>query len=477
MLRFLTPPQWHKGQFTRREWLRIGGLYSLGLGVNPHAAAAGKARSSSSSFGRARSVILVYTSGGMSHIDTIDPKPDAPAEVRGEFRSIPTAINGVRFCEHLPRLAQKANLCTIVRSVNHEDRDHGSATYLALTGQYHVRRSGNPPVNPLADLPTYGSVVQKVRPIAHFPYTAIHVNGPAQIPAILAPGQFAGFLGGSCEPLLIGDPTQESASVRAMEDRAELPPIRQEARRSLLETLDGYSAKLQQTRPATDMHSQYRKAYDLLSSKQGRQAFDLAQEPARTRDSYGRFRSGQSLLLARRLVEAGVPWITVIWNHCNRGQDKDPGDSNTYGWDTHNDIFGGLKRHLLPRFDQSIAALLGDLEQRGLLDQTLVVCMGEFGRAPQIAVEPGFAGDYPGRKHWPSVYSIIAAGAGVQRGAVFGASDRIGAYPHSNPIGPWDVAATMFHALGLDPDGHYIDPTGRPLALTTGKPIAGLYGG
>lgn len=472
MLRFLSRPECCGGRFTRREWLRIGGLLGLGLASPPVATAAQR---SLSGMGRAKSVILVYTSGGQSHVDTWDPKPNAPAEVRGEFASIATRVAGTRVCEHMPRLAQLANHFTIVRSVTHEDSDHGSATYLALTGQYHVRRSGNPPPNPLTDLPTYGAIVQRVRPTERFPYTAVHINGPAQIPERIAPGQFAGFLGGGCEPLLLGDPTQENAAVGAMQARAELPPVRQEARRSLLETLDGYSKQLQQDKPTLDMNAQYRKAYELLSSRQGRQAFDLAHEPAALRDRYGRFRAGQALLLARRLVEVGVPWITVVWNHTNRGQDKDIYNTDTYGWDTHNDIFGSLKNHLLPRFDHSLAALLTDLHQRGLLDQTLVVCMGEFGRAPQIAVEPGFIGAYPGRKHWPSVYSMMLAGAGVQRGGVFGASDRIGAYPQANPVGPWDVAATMFYALGIDPDGHYIDPNGRPLAITPGRPITGLF--
>jgi uncharacterized protein (DUF1501 family) len=166
----------------------------------------------------------------------------------------------------------------------------------------------------------------------------------------------------------------------------------------------------------------------------------------------------------------------VICNHTNRGQDKDPGDTDLYGWDTHNDIFKALKDHLLPRFDQTFATLLEDLEQRGLLGQTLVVCMGEFGRAPRVALEPTFAGSSPGRKHWASVYSAVLAGAGVARGGVVGASDRIGALPVSNPVGPPDIAATMFAALGVDPSGHYTDPTGRPFPITTGKPIAALYG-
>jgi hypothetical protein len=215
----------------------------------------------------------------------------------------------------------------------------------------------------------------------------------------------------------------------------------------------------------------------MLSSPQTRQAFDLDAEPAALRDRYGRHRSGQALLLARRLVEAGVPYINVIWNHSNRGQDDHPDDTDLYGWDTHNDIFDSLKERLLPRFDASFSALIEDLDQRGLLAETLVVCMGEFGRAPRVALEPKFAGATPGRKHWPTVYSIALAGAGVQRGAVIGASDRLGGEPITERYGPWDVAATIFHALGIDPAGHYTDPLGRPFPIATGRPIEELYRG
>jgi hypothetical protein len=213
----------------------------------------------------------------------------------------------------------------------------------------------------------------------------------------------------------------------------------------------------------------------VLASPRCREAFDLAAEPASLRDRYGRNRSGQACLLARRLVEAGVPLITVMCNHSNRGQDKDPHDTNAYGWDTHNDIFESLRVHLLPRFDQAFSALLEDLEARGLLDQTLIVCAGEFGRAPLVALEPKFAGRTPGRKHWASCYSAVLAGAGVARGAVYGSSDRFAAHPISNRVGPWDVAATMFWALGIDPATEYHDLEDRPRMVSIGQPITGLF--
>jgi hypothetical protein len=201
----------------------------------------------------------------------------------------------------------------------------------------------------------------------------------------------------------------------------------------------------------------------------------LNAEPASIRDRYGRNRTGQACLLARRLVEAGVPLITVMFNHGIRGQDKAPELTDSYGWDTHNDIFEALRVHLLPRFDWSFSALLEDLEQRGLLQETLVLCMGEFGRAPRVAIEPKFTGASPGRKHWASVYSIVCAGAGVSRGAIVGASDKQAAYPKSPPVYPWDVAATLFSALGIDPGGHYEDSHNRPYPICIGSPITGLY--
>jgi len=222
------------------------------------------------------------------------------------------------------------------------------------------------------------------------------------------------------------------------------------------------------------MENAYHQAFELLSSPTCRQAFDLSVEPAAVRERYGRHRPGQACLLARRLVEAGVPLITVIWNHSNRGQDKSIA-TDAYGWDTHNDIFEALKLHLLPRFDEGFSALLEDLDERGLLDQTLVVCMGEFGRAPLVAVEKKFAGSSPGRKHWASVYSLVMAGAGITPGAVYGSSDRIAAQPHAYRVEPGDIAATMFSALGVDPAGHYEDAFGRPYQIATGKPIEGLY--
>jgi hypothetical protein len=465
------------GVTTRRAWLRLSTLAGLGLAArgiagersNPLSAPTGRG------FGRAKSVLLVFANGGQSQIDTWDPKPNAPLDVRGAFQPIATAVPGVHFCEHMPQIAHVADRLTLVRSMSHEDLDHGSAAYLMLTGFYHARRSGNPDPSP-NDLPTYGAILRRLRADSRFVCDAIHVNGPALLPRDPGPGQNGGFLGRAFEPLVIGDPTAAAGAIPGLASQAELPTVRLDQRLSLKHSLDQAAQRLEQDQRALDLNRLYGQAYDVLASAKAREAFNLEAEPAQVRDRYGRHRSGQALLLGRRLVEAGVPYINVIWNHSNRGQDDAPDDTDLYGWDTHNDIFDALQNRLLPRFDQSFSVLIEDLDQRGLLDQTLVVCMGEFGRAPRVALESKFKGASPGRKHWATVYSIALAGAGVARGAVVGASDRLGGEPITERYGPWDVAATMFHALGIDPHGHYTDLQGRPYAIAQGRPIDAVYG-
>jgi hypothetical protein len=468
VLRFLADSP---GPISRREWLRVGSLGGLGLAALP--ARAGTAPTPG--FGKARSVLIVFASGGQSQLDTWDPKPAAPAEVRGAFRPIRTTVPGLHVCEHLPHVARLAHLYTVLRSVSHDDLDHGSACYLALTGQFHPRKSSNPPPRP-SDYPTLAAVLKRVRPADGLPYTAAHVNGPLLVPDEVSPGQYGGFLGRSSEPLLVGDVTRQAGALRGVGAPPELPPVRLARRRALLRSLEGYRRDLERDPAALGRNALLRQAYDLLAAPHFRRAFDLSREPVALRRRYGLHRSGQACLLGRRLVEAGVPLVTVFFNHTIRGQDHDPGHTDSYGWDTHNDIFEALKIHSLPRFDQSFAALLEDLQARGLLDTTLVVCMGEFGRAPLVAREKRFAGSSPGRKHWAAVYSIVLAGAGVARGAVVGGSDRHGAYPVSHALGPGDVAATLFAALGIDPAGHYHDPHGRPYRIAEGRPIQALYG-
>ena len=473
MIRFVTG-RFNPGEFlSRREWLRIGGVAGI-AGLCPPIVRRAAGQTTTPGFGQAKSVIIVYANGGQSQFETWDPKPDAPQEIRGEFGSIPTSVPGTIIGEYLPRLAKIAHLYTIVRHMSHEDLDHGSATYLALTGRYHPQRSANPAPRP-SDFPTLGAVLSRLNTSSRAPYQAVHVNAPALVPVLPSPGQDGGFLGPDYEPLVIGDVSGGSVPLPGLTPPPELPSVRLQARRSLLQEIDSYLRQVPGHSPLGDLDGQYRQAYELLASTKYRAAFDLSAEPQAVRQRYGLHRSGQACLLARRLAEAEVPLITVVWNHSARGQDTRPDNLDECGWDTHNDIFAVMRNQLLPRFDQSFSALLEDLDARGLLDQTLVVCMGEFGRAPHVALEPRFAGALPGRKHWAKAYSLVAAGAGVTRGAVLGGSDRMGAYPLSTPIGPWDVTATILSALGIEPNSHYTDRLNQPYLASLGLPITELY--
>ena len=423
-------------------------------------------------FGRAKTVLVVIASGGQSQLETWDPRPDAPSQIRGEFSPIQTSVPGTIICEHLPRLARLADRYAIIKSMSHEDLDHGSALYLSLTGQYHARLSSNPPPKE-TDLPFYGSVLEWKRPATNFLRSSVVINGPALVPFEPGPGQYAGLLGRQFDSLLIGDVTSDQPAIPGMEQLDELNSSRQSQRRQLLTRLQ--KSKPLVSSPTSDMETLYQQAYGMLDRPAARRVLELDSEPARIRDRYGRHRAGQACLLARRLVQAEVPLVTVIWNHSNRGQDRSPEDLEQHGWDTHNDIFDVMRMSLLPRFDQSFSALLEDLEVRGLLDTTLVIGMGEFGRAPLVALEKNFAGETPGRKHWAAAYSIVMAGAGVRGGTTIGSTDRHAAYPTSTKYAPWDVTATIFHSLGIDPTSHYFDNANRPYPVSIGQPIAVIF--
>ncbi|MCA9029758.1 MAG: DUF1501 domain-containing protein [Planctomycetaceae bacterium] len=467
------------GWLSRRALLKLG--YAAGLGCVwpswsvPKTEGADESAQAAPGFGRAKSVIIIMASGGQSQIDSWDPKPLAPAEIRGEFGTIDTAIPGVPFCEHLPQTAKIADSLCVIKSMSHADLDHGSAFYLTMTGRYHRRRSANP-LPSSEDLPCHGAVLHRVRPTPNFVQSALHLNGPAEVPNIIGPGQFGGFLGKGYDPFTVGDVTGSSIAIPSLEPNPDVTSSRLTSREQLLQRIEAQSGH-DLGQMAIDKRDLYSQAFDMLQRRETRDAFDLSQESPALRERYGMNRSGQACLLSRRLVEAGVPLVTVIWNHNNRGQDLDPADPDLYGWDTHNDIFYSLKNYLLPRFDQGFSALIEDLKQRGMLDDTLVICMGEFGRAPLVALEKNFAGASPGRKHWGWGYSIVMAGAGVRGGTVVGELDSRGAYPVSESYGPWDVTATLFSALGIDPKSHYYDLQNRPYRISDGEVISAAYTG
>ncbi len=404
-------------------------------------------------FGQAKSCVVIFQFGGPGQQDLWDLKPGAPAEIRGEFAPIDTNVAGISISDQLPHLSKQADKFTIVRSVSHTDFEHGSASYTALTGHPHPKPGTNTPAGP-DDFPTYGAIVARLKPTDK-PVPSAAVLGPVMHQGNRPPmaGQNAGFLGEAFDPFRIADdPSSPGFHVSGLAITEDMSPSRLTRRNQLLQTLDGHGWRLNRTRTVQGVSQLKQRAFGLLGSSQSRRAFDLAQESPEIRDRYGRHKFGQTMLLARRLVEAEVPLITVNWSKQNADQ-----------WDTHKKNYPKL-RELLPPFDQGLAEFLNDLDRRGLLDTTLVVCLGEFGRTPKINKDAG-------RDHWPDCYSVVLAGGGIRRGFVLGASDRQAAYPTESPVAPWDLAATMFHLIGIDPHVHVYDRLDRPFRLSQGRVI------
>jgi hypothetical protein len=445
---------------TRRELLRVGGLAFTGLswsellqtrslGASPRSA----------TFGRAKSCILIFNYGGPSHLDILDLKPEAPSEIRGEFRPIATSLPGLTITEHLPRLARLAQHYTVMRSVTHDDNDHAVGTYLALTGYPHPRSRPlgiEPPASP-QDMPSLGSIVSKLRPVSGATFSYVTLGDLRHLGHNDSMGQNAGCLGRAYDPFTVPflRPINGALDIRGVTAVLRESDARQmQRRRQLFEEMQRAAPALEATAGMRNLDSFQRRAFSLLTSSVTGEAFNLAQEPQAIRARYGPTSFGQNCLLARRLVEAHVPLIT-LYSAGNRD------------WDTHGDNFRNLKNTLLPPTDQGVAALLEDLHGRGLLDETLVVWMGDMGRTPRINGNAG-------RDHWSFCYSILMAGGGVRGGLVHGSSDRTASYPSTNPVSPQDVAATIFHSLGIDPRAHMTDQQGRPLVACTGTPIAGV---
>lgn len=438
---------------TRRELLRFGGWAAAGLGAAPLLAPS-TATAAGSGFGKAKSLLFISLFGGPSHQDMWDLKPDAPAEVRGEFKPIPTNVPGIQITEHLPLLAKMADRYALIRSVTHADNGHGSAMYANFTGVPHPRPNTNP-IPDADDYPAYGSVVSYLRPPSATVPAFVCVGGTQIVCGNQIPGQRAGFLGPSYEPFVVNqDPNRPDFRVPELSLPPNLSTIRLDRRRSLLSTVEQQARLAERGQPAQGMDAAQHRAFELLQSDRIRRALDLSPEDPKLRDRYGRNRFGQSLILARRLIEAGVPCTTVNW-------------STGGPWDTHSGNFPAMKNSLLPAFDQSFSALLQDFSDRGLLDSTLILCTGEFGRTPKINPQGG-------RDHWAGVYTVVLAGGGVQGGRVHGASDEHAAYPASDAVGPWDIAATAYHCLGFPPEAEMRDRLNRPLRIATGSPIRSI---
>jgi hypothetical protein len=452
---------------TRREWLRVGGLSALGVGLPDllkqrltAASVAGNAPAGT----RAKSCIVLFMLGGPPQHETWDPKPEAPVEIRGDLQPISSVVAGFAVGELMPETARLTDKICALRAVSTKDNAHSTSGYAMCTGVSH-RPLGVEGAKPGApnDWPCMGAVVRRLRRSRGGLPSAITV------PEIAAndgnktwPGQDAGWLGRSADPwLLTCDPSSDDFQIPGLALPQDVPSQRFEERTSLLKQLDRQFARIEDSQVLDGHDTWYQQAFGLLGSSAARSAFDLKQEPDAVRDRYGRTRFGQSVLLARRLVESGVSLVQVNWTRL-------PNALNNGHWDTHSQNTAALRKHLMPVMDQTYSALLEDLAQRGLLDDTLVVWMGEFGRTPKINGNGG-------RDHWGSVFSIALAGGGVRGGQVYGASDRLGAAPKEGRLGAADVAATIFHALGYRPETPMYDILDRPIAISQGRPVTQIF--
>jgi hypothetical protein len=450
---------------TRRELLRVGGMGLFGLSL----ADVLRADTQAPRPRREKSVILFYLQGGQSQLDTWDMKPDAPDGIRSEFKPIATNVPGIQICEHMPRLSKMADKYAIIRSMAHETKNHNPGGYNALSGVAPARDIVALPPS-ADDYPNPGSVVAMLKPgpktVPSYVQLSAPFLGDAGTPM---PGVSSGFLGPRYDPLKVhADPNAADFAVEELSLPEGVTPERLSTRRSLLKTVESAFPLIQESPQIARLDTFYQRAYSLLTSPAARKAFDIQSEPEKVRDRYGRNTYGQQLLLARRLVEAGVRLVTVYWGgHVNA---PDP------YWDTHQNNFAAQKDQLLPPFDLCLSALLEDLDQRGLLETTLVVTMGEFGRTPRIGqITANAATNATGRDHWPFCYSIVMAGGGVKGGRVIGASDETASYPAERPVHPADIVATIYHTVGIEPHTMIKDRLGRPIPATQGEPVSELF--
>ena len=464
MLRIRGMPQRLCDGVGRRDFLRVGALSACGLTLPGMLRASEPERGARTpTFGKARRCLLLYLTGGPPQLDTWDLKPDAPDRIRGEFKPISTNVPGIRISEWFPRLARCADKMCIVRSVSHADRTHPSAGYTMLTGVPHplANAATAATIRPgPSDHPHVGSLLAMTRRRRN--------SAPpfVSLPEIIKdagvnkyPGLDGGMLGRQYAPFLVeADAENDGFRVPDVFLPANVTAQRLSERRVLVDQLDR-GLRNADTRLGQDMEGWYRQAYEAMAAPAFREAFVLDREPLAVRQRYGNHLFGQGCLLARRLLEAGVGMAAVYWHQ------EGPPDSLV--WDTHQNNFGRLRESLMPPTDAAFSALLEDLEQRGMLDDTLVVCMGDFGRSPLINRSGG-------RDHWSAVQSIVLAGGGVRRGQVYGASDRDGGQPADRPVAPADLTATWLHLLGIPGDLMIHDRTGRPLRACVGETIPGL---
>jgi hypothetical protein len=461
MLKLLGSPQKLCDGVSRREILRAGSLASLGLSLPALLAGRSVAASMSSAagpgFGTAKRCLMLYMWGGPAHQDLFDMKPDAPANIRGEFRPAATNVPGIHLCEHMPALAQHMDKLALIRSVTHTDNNHSTSAHWMLTGYKHRLSAENFGASS-SDHPHIGSVISRLTPAGSGLPTFVSLpDRIATTAGAVVPGQFGGMIGKRYDPFMIDQhPDEKDFEVPALALPKGIDPKRVRVRSGLLAAMNSARTDLQGHENVGAMQAFYERASDMISSPAARRAFDLSAETDRQRDQYGRQTFGQSLLMARRLLEAGVKLVTVYWH-----RDK-PGVDTT--WDTHGKNFSQLKDRLIPQIDQPIATLLEDLQQRGMLDDTLIVWNSEFGRTPKVNKKAG-------RDHWGRCNTIWMAGGGVPGGQVYGSSDKHAAAPKDDPVSPGDVTATIYHLLGINPHQTINDRENRPFELAQGEPL------
>jgi len=465
---------------SRRDVLRAGSAGLCGLAWPAPAAARATARPEAPGWGRAKSVILLFLQGGPSHIDLWDPKPDAPDDVKSPFATIPSRVPGMEVTELLPRLAQVTDRLTLVRSMSYSPIglfNHTAAHYQMLTGYTADKVSPSGQLEPpnAKDFPNVGSNVARLRPpdVPTLPF--LMLPRPLQESNVVGKAGGAGFLGRAYDPYTLyppGDDFDEGKLDRIqVEDltlRPELSLERMERRARLRSAIAAHDPELEAAVAHLPLDRYTEQALSLVLSGRVRSAFDIASEPADLRDRYGRTTFGQSCLLARRFVEAGTRFVQVNWTRL--------ANSDFHSWDVHKDLVVRMREHAAPRLDPALATLIEDLDERGMLDETLVVAVGEFGRSPRKGLSTsGNDNDADGRDHWPYCFTAVVAGAGVRRGHVHGASDETGSAPVAGAVHPCDLLATIYHALGIDPATMVLNHLNQPRELVKGEPVLDLY--
>ncbi len=475
---------------TRRALLRAGGslvtgislaellkLQELQAGESPE----GTRTLGGAGFGRAKSVIFIYLQGGPSHLDLWDPKDNVPDNVRSVFQRIGAKVPGMDVTELLPKLAAVTDKFTFIRSMSYTPVglfNHTAAIYQMHTGYTADKVSPSGQLEPPSpkDFPTFGSQVIRLRPpeVPMLPF--VMMPRPLQESNVVGKGGTAGFLGRAYDPYYLFPPgddmdmdKMERIRVDDLQLRPEVPVARLERRARLRDLINDGMPQIDRAVKQYDLDAYYQSALSLIISGRAREAFDLKKEPDALRDKYGRNTFGQCCLLARRLIEAGTRVVEVIWPKV--------ANSDNHSWDVHTGLSQRMRNQSAPMLDAGLATLLEDLDQRGLLDETLVVAVGEFGRSPQRGVSTsGNSNSDDGRDHWPYCYTAVVAGAGIKRGSVYGKSDQTGSAPVENPVHPTELLATMYYALGIDPLTIVYNHLNQPRELVKADPITALFG-